>query len=140
MRNDRFLTATFIVAAMLGIASGVAAAPDSAGSAQATSSFAMGEQDGAKTLDVTNVTFEITNSFVPGRPQDERLLLRKTAKSREVVGDQGLEATVTVEAWPLGSDAKAKPLYSVTLEGVDVVTEDSAVLVFNRGVEEVEWW
>ena len=140
MRNDRFLTATFIVAAMLGIASGVAAAADSAGSAQATSSFTMGEQDGAKTLDVTNVTFDITNSFVPGRPQDERLLLRKTAKSREVVGDEGLEATVTVEAWPLGSDVTAKPLYSVTLDGLDATTEDSAVLVFNRGTEEVDWW
>jgi hypothetical protein len=140
MKSNRLLTATFIIAATLGLSGGLAGAADSAGSAQATSSVVLGEQDGAKTLDITNVTFEITNSFVPGRPQDERLLLRKTAKSREVVGDEGLEATVTVEAWPLGSDVTAKPLYSVTLEGLDATTEDSAVLVFDRGTEEVDWW
>jgi len=140
MKSNGFLTATFIIAATLGLSGGLAGAADSAGSAQATSSFTSGEQDGAKTLDITNVTFETTNSFVPGRPQDERLLLRKTAKSREVVGDEGIEATVTVEAWPLGTDVTTKPLYSVTLEGLDATTEDSAVLVFNRGTEEVDWW
>jgi len=28
----------------------------------------------------------------------------------------------------------------VTLEGLDATTEDGAVLVFNRGTEEVDWW
>jgi hypothetical protein len=139
MKNKRFLTATFLVAAAFAL-TGRQAAADSPGSAQATSSIVLGEQDGAKTLEITNVTFEITNSFVPGRPEDERLLLRKTAKSREVVGDEGVEATVTVEAWPLGSDLAAKPLYNVTLDAIDAATEDSAVLVFDRGTEEVDWW
>jgi hypothetical protein len=139
MKTKRFLTATFLVAAAFALTSRQATA-DSPGSAQATSSVVLGEQDGARTLEITNVTFEITNSFVPGRPQDERLLLRKTAKSREVVGDEGIEATVTIEAWPLGSDLAAKPLYAVTLDGIDATTEDSAVLVFDRGTEEVDWW
>jgi len=140
MKSNRFLTAAFTIAATLGLSGGLAGAADSAGSARATSSVTLGEQDGAKTLHITNVTFEITNNFVPGRPKDERLLLRKTAKSREVVGDEGIEVTVTVEAWPLGTDVTAKPLYSVTLEGLDATTEDGAVLVFNRGTEEVDWW
>ena len=140
MKDKRFLTATLPRRGSVRPLAGRRAAADSPGSAQATSSVALGEQDGAKTLDITNVTFEITNSFVPGRPQDERLLLRKTATSREVVGDEGLEASVTVEAWPLGTDVTAKPLYSVTLEGLDATTEDSAVLVFDRGTEEVDWW
>jgi hypothetical protein len=139
MKAKRFLTATFLVAAAFAL-TGRQAAADSPGSAQATSSVVLGEQDGAKTLEITNITFEITNSFVPERPQDERLLLRKTAKSREVVGDEGIEATVIVEAWPLGSDPAAKPLYTVTLDGIDATTEDSAVLVFDRGTEEVDWW
>src|SRR5215813_2081032 len=140
MKNIRFLTAASIATTILGLWSGLAGAADSAGSAQATSSVVLGEEDGAKTLDITNVTFDITNNFVPGRPDDERLLLRKTVHSREVVGDEGIEATVTVEAWPLGSDVTAKPLYGVTLEGVDATTEDSAILVFSRGTEEVDWW
>jgi hypothetical protein len=141
MKSNRFLAAAFISATTLGLSGGLADAADAAGSAQATSSVTLGAlQDGAQTLDITNATFEITNNFVPGRPQDERLLLRKTAKSKEVVGDEGVEASVTVEAWPLATDVTAKPLYSLTLEGIDVTTEDSALLVFNRGTEEVEWW
>ena len=87
-----------------------------------------------------NVTFDANSTAVPGRSPDERLLLRKTTKSRGVIGDEGVEATVTIDAWPLGTDLTTKPLYSVTLEGLDAIIEDSAVLVFDRGTEEVDWW
>jgi hypothetical protein len=141
MKNRRVPIAAFIVAATLGLMNGLAAAADSTGSAQATSSVVLGEeQDGAKTLEITNVTFDANATAVPGRPPGERLLLRKTTKSREVMGDMGVEATVTIDAWPLGTDLTAKPLYSVTLEGLDAVVEDYAVLVFDRGTEEVDWW
>jgi hypothetical protein len=107
---------------------------------QATSSFALREQDGGKAIDITNVTFETTSTYVPGRPAEERLLLRTTARSRQVIDEEGLEASVTVEAWPLGTDPAATPLYTVTLDGVGVTVEDSAVLVFDRGTEDVDWW
>ena len=110
------------------------------GGTQATSSFALREQDGGKAIEITNVTFETTSTYVPGRPADERLLLRTTTHSRQVIDEEGLEASVTVEAWPLGSDPAAKPLYAVTLDGVGVTAEDSAVLVFDRGTEDVDWW
>jgi hypothetical protein len=131
--------AAFLVAAALGTINGAVAA-DSIGSAQATSSVVLGEEDGAKTLEITNVTFEANAIAVPGRPPGDRLILRKTTKSREVMGDEGVEATVTIDAWPLGTDLTAKPLYSVTLEGLDAVVEDYSVLVFDRGTEEVDWW
>lgn len=141
MKSKRVLLAAFIVVAMLGLTNGLAAAADSTGSAQATSTIVLGEEaDGAKTLEITNVTFDANATAVPGRPPGERLLLRKTTKSREVMGDMGVEATVTIDAWPLGTDLTARPLYSVTLDGLDAVVEDYAVLVFDRGTEEVDWW
>jgi hypothetical protein len=141
MKNRRVPIAAFIVAAMLGLMNGLAAAADSTGSAQATSAIVLGEEaDGAKTLEITNVTFDANATAVPGRPPGERLLLRKTTKSREVMGDMGVEATVTIDAWPLGTDLTAKPLYSLTLEGLDAIIEDYAVLMFDRGTEEVDWW
>src|SRR5215470_8570072 len=117
-----------------------AASGDALANAQATSSFDLREQDGGKVIEVTNVTFETTSSAVPGRPSDERLLLRTTARSRQVIDEVGLDASVTVEAWPLGADPAVTPLYAVTLAGVGVTTEDSAVLVFDRGTEDVDWW
>lgn len=141
MKSERILSAISVVFATLVLASGPSpAAADSTGSAQATSSIVLGEQDGAKTVEITNVTFETTGTYVPGRTVDERLLLRETAHSHQVIDEKGLDATVTVEAWPLGTDVAAKPLYGVTLDGVGVTTEDSAVLVFDRGTEDVAWW
>lgn len=125
-----------LLGAGLGVAS--AGAADSA-STQATSSFDFREQDGAQTIDITNVTFSTTSSHVPGRPEDERLLLRTTIRTREVIDEKGLEATVIVEAWPLGTDLTETPLYAVTLDGVDAQVEDNAVIVFERGTEDVAW-
>ena len=139
MKSRRGPIAAFIVTATLVLMNGPVAA-DSTGSAQATSSIVLGEEDGAKTLEITNITFDANAIAVPGRPPGDRLLLRKTTKSREVMGDEGVEATVTIDAWPLGTDLTAKPLYSVTLEGLDAVVEDYSVLVFDRGTEEVDWW
>src|SRR5262249_62121290 len=110
------------------------------GGDQATASAVRGDKADPKTREITNAPFDANATAVPGRAPGERLLLRKTTKSREVMGDMGVEATVTIDAWPLGTDLTTKPLYSVTLEGLDAVVEDYAVLVFDRGTEEVDWW
>ena len=125
-----------LLGAYLGVAS--AGAADSA-STQATSRFDFREQNGIQTIDITNVTFSTTGSYVPGRPQGERLLLRTTVRTREVVDEKGLDATVTVEAWPLGTDPAETPIYSVSLDGVDARVEANAVIVFERGTEDVAW-
>jgi hypothetical protein len=52
----------------------------------------------------------------------------------------GVEATTTIEAWPLGTGLDEKPLYAVRLTGVDARTVDNALVEFSRGLEEVEWW
>jgi hypothetical protein len=112
---------------------------NAARSAQGTSSVVLHTQQGRTAIDITNVTFMTTGSYVPGRPPDERLLLRVTRTSREAIDEKGLDATVTVEAWPLGADPAEAPLYAVTLDGVDATVVDNAVIVFERGTEDVAW-
>jgi hypothetical protein len=108
--------------------------------AQATSSISTTTAaDGAQTIEVRNVTYEVS-ADVPGRPRGERLLLRKTIHSKEVVGDIGVDATVTVDAWRFGDNPAQKPLYTLTTTGTDIHTMDNALLVAARGVEEVDWW
>jgi hypothetical protein len=109
--------------------------------AQAPSSIALSTaKDGEQTLDITNSSFEVTSTGIPGRPTDQRLLLRTVTHTKNVVGDIGVGALCTVEAWPLGTDLKQKPLYSVKVSGDDRRTIDTDLFVISRGLEEVEWW
>lgn len=96
--------------------------------------------DGTKSIEIQNVAYEVTNSLIPGRKQDDRLVLRKTIRSKEVVGDIDLDGKVTIEAWLLGADLRQKPLYSVTETGVSAQTIESDVFVIDRQLEEVAWW
>jgi hypothetical protein len=108
--------------------------------AQSTASFALAVKDGETIVDITNVAFATTGTYVPGRPTDERLVLRTTVRSHEVIGDKGVDEKVTVEAWTLGTDLASTPLYAVTLEGAGATVEDNGILVFDRQTEEVAWW
>ena len=96
--------------------------------------------DGSETVEIRNISHEVTGTQVPGRPPGERLLLRKTTRSKQVLGDIGMEATVTLEAWRLGEDPRQKPLYTLTIAGEDGRAIDNALLVVSRGPEETEWW
>jgi len=108
---------------------------------QSPASVAYGvNKDGQQTVEITNVAYEVTSTAVPGRPQDERLLLRTTTRTKQVVDEIGTEAATTVEAWPLGVDPKQKPLYALKVDGVDCKTVDGALLVVLRGLEDTEWW
>jgi hypothetical protein len=93
-----------------------------------------------ETVEIQNATYELTGGSVPGRPAAERLVLRKTARSKQIVGDKGSEAEVTLEAWPLGADVRQKAVYQISVEGVGARTAGKGLLVFDRGVEEVMWW
>ncbi len=97
-------------------------------------------KDGQQTVEITNIAYEVTSTAVPGRPQDERLLLRTTTRTRQVVDEIGTDASTTVEAWPLGMDPKQKPLYSLKVAGVDARAVDGALIVILRGLEDTEWW
>jgi hypothetical protein len=96
--------------------------------------------DGSQTVEILNVTYEFTGAGIPGRPSNERLLLRKTIHSKGAIDDIGVEATVTLEAWPLGVDLKQKPLYKLTETGTAGQTVYPDLFVVDRQLEEVEWW
>jgi len=107
---------------------------------QATSSITSTKQaDGSEIVEIRNVTYEVTGTAIPGRPRDERLLLRKTTHSKETLGDIGSESTITLEAWRFGDDPRQKPLYSLNISGSDGHTLDNAIFVASRGLEEVDW-
>jgi len=107
---------------------------------QASSSIAYRSDKDGETVEIANVAWQVTGTDIPGRPRNERLVLRTTARERQVLGDIGSDAKVTVEAWPMGADLQAKPLYSVTQTGLEAHTLENALLQFARGTEEVEWW
>ena len=107
---------------------------------QSPSSIILDHKDGQLTVEITNAAFEVTGTGVPGRPNDERLVLRTGTHTKKFVDDIGEEASTTVEAWPLGVDLKKKPLYSVKVDGEDCRTVDGNLFVISRGLEEVEWW
>lgn len=107
---------------------------------QSAASVVYAVKDGQESVEITNVAYEVTSTSVPGRPQNERLLLRTTTRTKHVVDEIGMEAATTVEAWPLGVDPKQKPLYSQKVDGVDSKAVDSALLVVLRGLEDTEWW
>jgi hypothetical protein len=107
---------------------------------QAPSKLLYSVDKSSETVDITNVAFEVIGPGIPGRPVDERLALRKTTQTKQVLDEVGIEATTTIAAWPLGSDFTEKPVYSITVYGTDPRTFNSEVLVVSRGLEEVEWW
>lgn len=108
--------------------------------AQATASIAYRVDKDEEIVETTNVAWQVTGTGIPGRPENERLMLRTTAKETQVLGDIGSDDTVTVEAWPMGADLHSKPLYSVTQTGIGAHTLENALWQISRGVEEVEWW
>jgi hypothetical protein len=66
--------------------------------------------------------------------------LRKTTSSKQILGEKGEEATTTLETWPLGVDVARKPLYAVKVSGTGGRSVDDALLVADRGLNEVDWW
>jgi hypothetical protein len=108
---------------------------------QAPSSISYGGgKDGEQTAEITNVAYELSADSLPGRPQGSRLVFRTATHSKQVVGDEGLESTVTIEAWPLGADLKQKPLYGVAVSGIGARRMDLLWLV-DRSLEgDVSWW
>jgi hypothetical protein len=108
---------------------------------QSTSSLSYGKKSGEETVEINNVAFDVTGDSVPGRPPNSRLVLRTKTHSTQVIGDKGIESTVTLEAWPLGSDLARKALYSVSVPAVGAQTLDGALWIVDRATDpDVSWW
>ncbi len=108
--------------------------------AQSASTITYGIKDKSPTVEISNVSYEVVGEGIPGRPANQRLVLKKTTRTKQIIDEIGMEASTTVEAWRLGVDLKQKPLYSTTVQGVDARTVNNEVLTIARGLEEVELW
>ncbi len=146
MTRHRFLAAGTVLLAASTLA-GQSPAPQTADpltlpfKAQSTSSISYtGGKEGYREVAITNVAYDVTGDSVSGRPFGSRLVLRTTTDSKFTVGDEGTESTVTIEAWPLGSDLKQKPLYTLKAPGVGARTVDGSLWLVDRTLGEVFWW
>ncbi len=99
--------------------------------AQPVASYKYTVKGDEKTVEITNVNYE---------ELDSGMVLRMTTRLKHFVGEKGLEASTTTEAWKLGVDLKTKPLYSVTVEGTESRTVDGALFAVSRGLDETDWW
>ena len=108
--------------------------------AQSQSTIAFSVTNGEKIIEIVNVGYEVAGPGIPTLPPEELEVLRKTTRSKQALGDIGIEATTTVEAWPLAADLKQKPRFAFTVSGTGCQTLDSALLVVSRGLEETDWW
>lgn len=98
------------------------------------------ESDGEQIVEIRNVQYDVTGTNIPGRPTEERLLLRSTTRSKEVLGDIGMDSNIALEAWPVGQDPRQKPLYTLNVSGADGHPLDNALYMVLRGLDEVQWW
>jgi len=108
--------------------------------AQSASTVSYTVAGDGETVEIHNVTWQYTGTGVPGRPADERLLLRTTTHAKDFVGDIPEPGAVTLEAWPLGADPKQKPLYSVKVAADTAHTLDNCLWVIDRGYVDVPMW
>ena len=54
---------------------------------QAPSKLLYSVDKSSETVDITNVAFEVIGPGIPGRPVDERLALRKTTQTKQVLDE-----------------------------------------------------
>jgi hypothetical protein len=117
-----------------------AAAPHQPFTDRSTSEISLTAKDSEEIVGITNFSYEVSGTHVPGRPSEERLVIRKKVRTRQVLDEIGMEAVTILEAWPLGTNLEEKPLYSMNVEGADAQMVNGELLEVSRGVEEVEWW
>ena len=108
--------------------------------AQSASTISYSVEGDGETVEIHNVAWQYTGTQVPGRPADERLLLRTTTHEKNFVGDIPEPGAMTLEAWPLGINPNTKPLYSVKLEADAAHTLDNCLWVIDRDYVDVPMW
>ena len=129
-----------VIAMLLFMASASACQEEKPFEPESVSTITYKNENRSEAVEIRNVVFELVGAAIPGRPANERLLLRKTTRTKQVIDEVGMEATTTVESWPMGTDLKEKPLYSITVEGVEPSTLNNDLIVVSRGLEDVSWW
>jgi len=99
----------------------IAAAPAGAAGDRAESSFAVETlPESLVQTTVVNTTYRVTGTFIPGRPQEERFVIRQRIETVQVQDEKGSRSTVVrADVWRLGDDMAAPPLYTIEQPGAD---------------------
>jgi hypothetical protein len=129
---------TLLLAA--GAALAAVAAAQSPFRAESASHISLTQKGDERIIEVHNVTYEYTGTRVPGRPEEDRLTLRITTNAEDVIGDIPQPGKVTLEAWPLGTDPRQKPLYALRMDGFEAHTVDNAFWLVNHGDVDTPVW
>jgi hypothetical protein len=108
--------------------------------AESASSIAVTAKEDYRSVTIHNVTYQYTGTRIPARPEDERLALRITTHEENILGDIPEPGMVTLEAWPLGTDPRQRPLYEIKVGGSQAHTVDDAIWVVDRGMVDVPMW
>lgn len=82
--------------------------------AQTASSYAYHADGSEKTVEITNVAYQVTQIYTP---HQQWLVLRTTTRSKQILDDKGWESKIKLEAWPVGTDLRQKPLYALDVPG-----------------------
>jgi len=98
--------------------------------AQTASTISVTGAKGQEAVSISNIVYEVAGDLV----------LRKTERTKQVMGEKGMEAQTRLEVWPLGSGRAVKPRYSIEVEGVQGQALDNSLFIVSRGLEDVEWW
>jgi hypothetical protein len=109
-------------------------------SATSPSTIRFSGKPGSETLEITNSSYAVTAAFLPGRPPEQRLVLKTTSRHKQVMDEMGSDSSVTLDAWPFGANLNAKPLYSLSVSGSEGRIVDGVLFQVARGLEDVEWW
>lgn len=99
------------------------------------SHFAVREDGGHMTADVTNVSFHTLSVPVQGEPRHRRLLVRLEVRGGEMFAAGHSPGRVRLDAWPLGTpaDLRQPPLYTIVAPGTDAQLDEEGMLMVSRG-------
>jgi len=107
--------------------------PIKPGSVEATSSIRYFTQDQQQGVETINRAYELTDDHAPGRAgENGRIVLKSELRTKKLIGDEGVEAHITIEARLIGQDPDTKPLYTIAVEGSSFQHLDN-LLIVERG-------
>jgi hypothetical protein len=96
----------------------------------AASTLSIGTQDKQTVVEISNVGYEVSG----------KLVIKKAVHTKHTVDEIGEQASTAVQAWTLGTDLHQKPIYTLTVSGVEPIIIEGELLQISRGLEDTEWW
>ena len=115
-------------------------APIKPGGTEAPSSLRYFTEDQQQGVETINRAYELTDDHAPGHPGDSgRIVLKSEIRTKELIGDEGVDGHVAIDAWLIGADFSTKPLYSIAVEGSSFRHLDNQLIVERGTGGDSDW-